>query len=293
MSIRHLPMLVCTLFMFCVLPSAAVAADRCEDPHPLRFALIPKKSMAQQLDSYRSLIRRLEQVLEREVEIVHPASYSAVIEGLLSGGIDVAELGAASYSLAKKRDPAAITAFASHAHAGGQYTREGPFYHSLLIVDSRSRYHDVQALQGKNVSLTDPASTSGSVVPRKIFAAEIGQPLQGYFAHITYAGSHERAAQAVLKGYADAAFVASTRLDEALAAGMFKPDDFRVLWRSDVIPNEPAVYRTQLCPEVKAKISSVYLGDQEQLAPVLRKLQAMKFIPVRDEDYRLIRELVD
>lgn len=280
--------------LFCVFSgSFSFAAELpCEDPRPLRFSLIPKKDLDTQLRNYRPLVSLLEKKLERRIETVYSNSYSAVIEGLLAGGIDIAELGAASYSLAKKRDPDAIEAFVSHAHTEGRYTPQGVNYHSLLIVKASSRFMTIGDLKGQDISLTDPASTSGSVIPRKVFSNVIGKPLEEYFNHILFAGSHERAAQAVMRGHTDAAFVASTRLDEALDKRMFEPNSFRVLWKSDKIPNEPTVFRANLCGHVKQKIREVYLGDDPALKSVLHKLMHKNFTPVTDSNYRRIQALV-
>lgn len=267
-------------------------ADTCQDPHPLRFSLIPKKSMAEQLEHYRPLLNQLEKQLGRKVEIFQPTSYSSVIEGMLAGSIDIAELGAASYALAKKRNPAAIDAFATHAHVRGTFNPEGKYYRSMLIVKSTSGLDDIPSLYGKNVNLTDPASTSGAVVPRSLFPRTVGVPLERYFSHVLYAGSHENAAQLVFNGFADAAFVASTRLDEAIASGKFRADDFRILWKSEPIPNEPTVFRANLCEPLKDQIRKVYFSNSPELNPTLVKLKATKFLPADDEDYAAIRRLV-
>lgn len=285
------PACACLLMLFAAVPGAS-HAENCQNPHPIRFSLIPKKNMAEQLEHYRPLLSQLEKKLGRQVIIYQPTSYSSVIEGLLAGSIDIAELGAASYSLAKNRNPEAIEAFATHTHMRGTFTPEGKYYRSMLIVKHSSDYRDLRSLREKNVNLTDPASTSGAVVPRTLFARIVGMPLEQYFSHVLYAGSHEKAAQSVYKDFSDAAFVASTRLDEAIASGKFKPGDFRILWESEPIPNEPTVFRSSLCAPLKAQIRAVYFSQDATLTPVLAKLKATQFIPASDSDYAAIRELV-
>jgi phosphonate transport system substrate-binding protein len=289
-NIPHMRRILPLLLLACM--PALAQAEACQDPRPLRFSLIPKKNMAEQLEHYRPLLNQLEKQLGRRVETFQPTSYSSVIEGMLAGSIDIAELGAASYALAKNRDPAAIEAFATHAHVRGTFNPEGKYYRSMLIVKSKSGYNDVTSLLGKNVNLTDPASTSGAVVPRSLFARHVGMPLERYFSHVLYAGSHENAAQSVFNSFADAAFVASTRLDETIASGKFSPGDFRILWRSEPIPNEPTVFRANLCEPLKEQIRKVYFSNSPELAPTLQKLKATEFMPAGDNDYAAIRKLV-
>jgi phosphonate transport system substrate-binding protein len=285
--LRH----ILPVLMMAGIPSICMA-ETCDDPNPIRFSLIPKKNIAEQLDHYRPMLALLEKKLGRKIETLQPASYGSVIEGLLSGSIDIAELGAGSYALAKNRDPSSIQAFATYSHLRGQYNEEGKYYRSLLIVRKDSKFQSVDALMGSSVNLTDPASTSGAIVPQKAFPRTVGMPLDSYFHRVLYAGSHEMAAQSVKKRFSDAAFVASIRLDEAIDAKKFSRDDFRVLWKSERLPNEPTVYRGKLCESLKARIREAYFSESAELLPMLAKLKAVKFLPASDEEYVPIRELV-
>ena len=55
------------------------------------------------------------------------------------------------------------------------------------------------------------------------------------------------------EGKVDAAFVATHRFDNVIDRGHVKLDDFNVLWKSPVIPQDPFVYRSDLCPELKKR----------------------------------------
>lgn len=260
----------------------------CEDPTPIRFALIPKKNMIEQLNYYQPLFRLLEEKLNRKVEVLQPTSYGTVIEGLLSNAVDIAELGAGSYALTKKRNPNAIEAFATYSHSKGPFTEEGKYYRSILIVKSSSPYKTFDDLRGATLNLTDPASTSGAMVPQKLFPAKVGMPLNIFFERVLYSGSHEAAIKLVQKGFSDAAFVASMRLDEEIKAKKIKADDFRVLWQSNNIPNEPTVYRTNLCEPLKSKIREVFFNHSAALTPMLKNLNVVKLLETNDADYQAV-----
>ncbi len=103
----------------------------------LTFTMIPKKDIDQQASEYQSLIAFLEQGgLGMPVELVRATSYESVMDGVLSGGVDLAVMGGpASYVIAHRTDPGGLDAFASLTTEAGLFTPEGgSFYYSLLVV---------------------------------------------------------------------------------------------------------------------------------------------------------------
>jgi phosphonate transport system substrate-binding protein len=249
-----------------------------------------KTNAIEQAQHYRSLLNFLEKKIGRKIEIILPTSYDTAIEGLLSEQIDFAEMGPAAYAQAKHRD-SSIEVFATYARPQGTFNEEGVNYHSLLIVRANSPYKDINSLSKKKISLVDPASASGALIPRVLFSRITGVPLKDFFGSIVYSGSHERSAQTVLNGHTQAAFVSSALLDESIVQGMFNRNDFRVLWKSAPIPNEPTVYRNKLCSQLKEQIRSVYFNSGEEIAPLLSKLKAERFVPVNDKDYKIILDM--
>jgi phosphonate transport system substrate-binding protein len=237
------------------------------------------------------LIERIQAAVGKPVSIITPVSYASVIEGLRAGSIDFALLGPASYAAAKKADPD-IVPFATFFKKGGAFDSDGTFYNSLLLVREGGAFNDIRSLRGATLALTDPGSTSGYLVPRKTFPKASGQSIESYFGKIVYTGDHDHAALAVLNSQVDAAFVASFHVSDLVRAGKARTGDFKVLWRSEPITREPFVYRNQLCSAIKEKIVSVFLkSDYAQIKGTLDKFKTVRFVPVTDDDYRIIREL--
>jgi phosphonate transport system substrate-binding protein len=275
--------------LFLVSFSTFIQAQICESPKTLRLSLIPKKSSEALGAEYQPLVKVLEAALKQPVEIVLASSYGSVVEGLLAGTIDLAELGPASYAQAKERDTR-ITAFASLIQRIGPNTDAGDSYRSLLIVRSDKKIKDFASLRGSNLSLVDPASTSGALIPRQMISKLTGMPLERYFGRITFAGSHDRSILAVQRGFVDAAFVSSSRLDDALRTGSVRPDELQVHWRSSPIPYDPFVYRGQLCQTVKDKIKQAFFEKGASQQEMFRHMNGEGFAPVSDSNYREIRE---
>jgi phosphonate transport system substrate-binding protein len=293
------PLVACLLAFGLGLP--ALAQD-CEDPAVLRFASIPKSSTQQQGQTYRPLIRELERVLHKRVELVHSNSYGAVVEGLHAGHIDLGELGPASYAVLLDRRGPSVTAFAALSYASQADSATLGTYRSVLIVREDSGYRSVQDLRGKTLSLTDPLSTSGALLPIQAIRKLTGQPMESYFSRVTYAGSHLRAIEAVHKGLVGAAFVSSKRMEEYQKQQQQQQQQpqqkprtagaMAMLWQSPPIPTDPFVYRDRLCKRVTDKIRSVFFDSSTALKPLFDALGARHFVPVSQADYQSLREAI-
>jgi phosphonate transport system substrate-binding protein len=269
-------------------------APGCEAPAEIRFSLSPIRSdMDKEIAKHQPLFERIEKLTGRRVKTIRPSTYNKVIEGLLGGQIDIATVGPASYVLARQGD-ARIEPFATLAMKPGAFSDGGPTYHSLLISLAAGSLKSIEALRGRSLSLTDPASTSGSVLPRQRFAPGLGMPLEQYFGRVAFAGNHSKSLELVLTGEMDAAFVSSTLIEQALADGRLTPGRLQVLWKSEPIAYDPFVYRGQLCASLRRGIRAAFLDAQAtgELAGLLRHFKAERFVPVGDEDYANIRELV-
>lgn len=270
-----------TVFLLALL-LADTAVGQCSQ-QSLRVAVIPKKSMDVLLREHQPLVKQLSNALGMPVEIVPSSSYESVVDAIVSGGVDIAWLGPASYILAYQRDPR-IEPFASLIISHGYFTPAGHHYQALLLVRGAGAA-DVQALRGKRVALSDPASTSGSVVPNAEFSAQVGVPLLQFFGSIVYSGSHDKALDALLEGKVDAAFVSSVRADAYLANGLIDRDTFKVLWRSEPIYYDPFVFSGSLCDPLKKQIRTAMLDHQAELSEFLDSQDASAIVPVSHAEY--------
>ena len=151
----------------------------------------------------------------------------------------------------------------------------------------------IEDLKGTVIGLTDPASTSGNLLPRVAFTKVIGSDLEDYFSRVVYTGGHDLSAIAVIEGQVDAAFVATHRLDNVIDRDLASMDDYVVLWSSPVIPQDPFVVNGNLCPELIENIQKAFLtlADTEEGRQYLENVNASKFVAMEDSDYDIIRDL--
>jgi len=283
----------CLVAMLCMsFAASCVQAAACDDPPRLRFSLVPQGDTKKDAAAFQPMLEALERELGKPVEVIYPDSYDFVVEGLLATRIDLAFLGPASYVSAKNSDPD-IEAFASYSTRAGAFQQEGSFYRSLLVVRSTSRYRDSESLKGAKLALVDPVSTSGAVVPRRLFSPLIKATFESYFSRVVYSGGHNKSAAALANRQIDAAFIASNHLSDFVAAGNAAREDYRVLWQSEPIPLDPFVYRGRLCAPIKDGIRKVFLANNGERYPeLLARYNAVRLSPVSDDSYSQIRELL-
>ena len=98
---------------------------------------------------------------------------------------------------------------------------------------------------------------------------------------------------AVGDGKVDAAFVATHRFDNVVNKDQIKLEDVNILWRSDPIPQDPFVYRSNLCDDIKESIEQTFLGlkDEPNAKKFLDNVKSNTFVPMQSSDYDIIRAL--
>mgnify|MGYP002351386725 CR=1 FL=1 len=280
---KTLRLLVCLLALLPALP----AWSQAQCTHSLRLASIPEKRLDLQQRDFAPLIRLLGEGLGLPVQLVPTSSYAGAIDAVVSGGVDLAMLGPAAYLQARQRDPG-IEAFATPTLAQGYFTAAGPYYQALLVVRADREFQALDDLRGTRVALSDPSSTSGSVIPQREFPAVVGRPLGEFFAGQLYVGTHDRALDALLDGKVAAAFVSSQRADDYLLRGLISTRSLRVLWRSQPIPNDALVFSSALCQPLRQHIRALLLEDSPLLAAFLQAQQASALAPVDPAAYQAL-----
>ncbi|MFC3630509.1 phosphate/phosphite/phosphonate ABC transporter substrate-binding protein [Paracoccus angustae] len=275
--------------------STGAAAQDCTNPDTLVFSIIPTEETTQEVDIYQPLLAKLKEKTGKDVEFFMPTSYASVIEGMINGWVQIGVHGPNSYVLAKEKDPN-LEVFATYTKKKGHFQEEGAGYRAVLITRADSPIADVEGLKGSVLGLADPASTSGNLLPRMVFGEVVGTgpDLENYFSKVVYTGGHDQSALAVKEGRVDDAFVATHRLDNVIDRGLASTEDYRVLWQSDIIPQDPMVMRGDLCDDVKAQIKDAFLTLHEDPAsqPFFDGINSTKFVPMTDADYDIIRKLV-
>jgi phosphonate transport system substrate-binding protein len=247
----------------------------------LVLAIVPAENASGVTERYAPFVEYLSKELGVKVTLRVANDYAAVIEGQRNGSIQIAGYGPASYARAIVTG-VKVEPFATTVNNDGTIG-----YYSVFYVRADSPYKTIDDLKGKNLGLVDPNSTSGNNVPRFALNKMKINP-ETFFARVTYTGSHENAVLALQQKTVDVAAnwwnadndSNLTRMDKK---GLAKTADYRIVYKSDLIPNSPFAYLADLPPDLKAAINKAFAD-----APTKAKAAFDKLSDGKDREFKAV-----
>lgn len=259
----------------------------------LVLAVVPAENASGVTERFAPFVEYLSKELGTKVTLRVANDYAAVIEGQRNGSIHLAGYGPASYARAVVTG-VAVEPFATSKNNDGTLG-----YYSVFYVKADSPYKTIDDLKGKNLGLVDPNSTSGNNVPRFALNKMKINPAT-FFSKVTYTGSHENAVLALQQGTVDVAanwWNADTdsNLTRMANKKLVKKDDFRIVYKSDLIPNSPYAYLASLPPDLKAAIVKAFNDAPTKAKAAFDKLSDGKdkeFVKVDAKYYEPVVELI-
>lgn len=284
------------------LAAAPALAQSWKTSHPeLVFAVVPAENASGVTERFQPFIEYLSKELGVKVTLRIANDYAAVIEGQRAGNIHIAFYGPASYARAfitgVKVEP-----FVTSRNADGSLG-----FYSVTYVLAKSPYQRMADLKGKTLGLVDPNSTSGNQAPR-FFLNRDGFDVDRFFGKHIYAGSHENAILALAQGTVDAAANwwnadDDSNLTRMLKKGMLKnadgtamkQSDFRIVYKSDLLPGSPFAYLTALPDDLKAAINKAFVESPTKAKAAFDRLSDGKdigFAPMTAKDYEPMVQMV-
>ncbi|MEQ8227447.1 MAG: phosphate/phosphite/phosphonate ABC transporter substrate-binding protein [Rhodospirillales bacterium] len=274
---KRLTALLTALVLGLFIHTAAQAADA--NPDTLKIALLPDENAATIIKQNQGLKKILEKELGKKIELIVTTDYSSMIEAMRFGRLDLAYFGPLSYTLAKSKSE--IEAFAARKKKGATT------YHSVVIGNIEKGVTDLKMAKGMDIAYGDTASTSSHLIPKSMFRAAGLMEGKDYKEH--FLGAHDAVAMAVQRGTAAAGGLSKPIFESLLARGLVSNDKVKVLQVSDPFPQYPWTMRSNLNPELKAKIKKTFYGLSDQ--SVLKPFKAEGFAPITDKDYDVVRNL--
>ena len=152
------------LILSCLIFSAACTRKKAElgtEDNPIKFFLVPSVD-AKLLESSGEQIRiKLESLTPYKYKFAVPSSYVAVVEAFGTNRADVASINTFGYLMAHERYgvEARITFLRNELDT----------YQAQIIARADGSIHSIQDLNGKKFAYVDPSSTSGYLMPAKLF----------------------------------------------------------------------------------------------------------------------------
>jgi phosphonate transport system substrate-binding protein len=272
-----------------VIASSAGAARTAACPNgKVNFGVEPYDAGAKFTAAYKALTKALSTNLGCPVSLIVNDNYTAEVEAMKAGKIDIGEFGPLGYIFAHaiaKAQPVAV--FADKQGKPVTYT-------AAIWVAADSPITTVAQLKGHSIAFSDPGSTSGNLMPRYALIKAGLNPDKDV--KIEFAGGHPQSLLALVNGKVDAGEINSQQQATAIAAHQFDPSKFRVLWRSAPIQNDPITVRGNLPASFQAAVKTALL----KLSPAQLKLvdtelgvDSGPMVAAKDSFYTAIRNLVN
>jgi phosphonate transport system substrate-binding protein len=282
-------------------PFAAQAESWKEKYPEITLGAIPVENASTTTDRFGKLADYLTKELGVKVTLRIANDYAAVIEGQRAGNIQIAMYGPASFARAT------MTGVETEPLVVPRHNNDATGYYSVIYVRADSPYKTVQDLRGKTLALVDPNSTSGNNAPR-YFLDRQGITVDTFFGKTVFAGSHENAVLALTQGTVDAAANAwnsenDNQLTRMATKGFLKdasgktltPADFRVVFKSDFLPEGPFAVLKEMPDDLKKAIRQALLDMPKKDKASFDALSDGKdkeFTLISEKDYAPIVEML-
>lgn len=240
-----------TAAVMLALPAAAQQMADGSSARPFRVTLVPADGGTEDgtKADFKPLFDAISRTTGMNFELRVGQTYGAVVEAICAGVTEIAFFGAASYLPARERGCAELLAVdVNHGQS---------IYYSGLFTRVDSPIKTLADLKGKAVAFGDANSTSSFVYPVAMLLAAGLDPAKD-LAAIRMTGSHANSLKALAEGQVDAAAASFDSFEKALNQKVLDPTRFRVVAKSDPIPNPPIAMSSKLPAETKAKLKKAF-----------------------------------
>jgi phosphonate transport system substrate-binding protein len=271
----------------------ASAADWKSQYPELTFAVVPAENASGVSDRYAPFVDYLSRELGVPVKLRVANDYAAVIEGQRAGNIQIAYYGPASYSTAY------LTGVKTEPFVTTRNNDGAIGYFSVIYVKADTPYKDIHDLKGKTIGFVDPNSTSGYNAPR-FYLHKAGIDVDSFFGKSIITGSHENAVIALSKGTVDCAANwwnadDDSNLTRMVKKDMAKKEDFRIIFKSELLPGSPYAYLSSLPDDLKQSIQKAFKAAPAKDKAAFDRLSDGKdreFVAVTHKDYQDTVEMI-
>lgn len=258
----------------------------CPNGGTVRFAVEPFDDSSVLLPVYQTVTEELGKALGCKVDLTITTNYTAEVEAMRAGKLDMGEFGPLGYVFAHRL--AKAEPLATFADKSGH-----PLTYTAGIVSWRgSGIETLKQVAGKNFAYSDPASTSGHLFPAYALKKAGIDPDSGIKA--VYAGSHTASFEALRNHKVDAGELNSQTIQTAGQTGEYNASDFVNLWTSAPIPQDPIAVRGDLPSAFRQKLASALLSlDLSKVDDPKKVLGGTRLAKTSDATYQPVRDLVD
>jgi phosphonate transport system substrate-binding protein len=261
---------------------AVVPTGRAAAAEKLRFAVGPfQPTPGDTKKAYEPFFKHLAGILGRDYDLVVTTDWAGIATALANGQADVAWMGPWGYVLANNEGGA-------EAIATVKYDGK-PFYHAIIVgrPDLAIAKWPEDA-KGFSISFADVGSTSGWLIPTYWFRTQGIDP-KTFFKYRDGA-SHPANEIAVANGQVDLATDFDRNYNSMVDRGLIKPEQVKIVWTSDPLPNDPLVVRKGFDPALVKTIQDAVVAITEEQAKTIMPPRYTGWVAAGHGAYKMIED---
>lgn len=246
----------------------------------LRLAVAAIMSPEGNVESYTPLIKYLERVTGRKIELIQRKTYGEVNKMIASGQVDLAFICTGAYMEQGERRNMSLLVT---PQINGKDT-----YRAVIIVPAFGHAKEFHDLKHGVFAFTDPMSNTGYLYPMSLLKALDERP-DSFFKRTFFTYSHDRAVDAVAEGLADGASVDEIVYLHALKKRPQLAQKVRVIHTSQEFGMPPVVVPANTNPVVFNAFQDIFLHMHENQdgRKVLDSIGVERFVEANPLNYRL------
>jgi phosphonate transport system substrate-binding protein len=233
----------------------AVAAAHAETLTEFNVGVLSTDTTAALKKEWEPIIADLGKAIGMKTNGFYASDYAGVIEAMRFNKVHLAWYGNASAIPAVDRAQGEVFGHAVDPHGT-------PGYYSLLIVHKDSPIHALDDILNSPGKYTfgngDPNSTSGFLIPSYYVWAKNHVDIHKHFKRVAI-GNHQSNMMAVANKQVDVATNNTEDMEKFMRTVPDRASQVRVVWKSELIPGDPLLYRADLPADLKAKIKTFFV----------------------------------
>lgn len=259
------------------------------DPSTLVFAYTPVEDPAVYAKVWQEFIDHLAKTTGKRVQFFPVQSNAAQLEAMRAGRLHVAGFNTGSNPLAV--NCAGFVPFAMMASQKGEFG-----YEMEIITHPGSGIEKVEDIRGKKLAFTAETSNSGFKAPSALLSSQFKMEAGKDFTPV-FSGKHDNSILGVANKDYPAAAIANSVKVRMEARGVVKPEQTRVIYKSQTFPTTGYGYVYNLKPELAEKVKQAFFSFNWEGTALAKEFNTAqppqeKFIPINYKEYwQVVRDI--
>ena len=264
-------------------------------PKELNVQFVPSVQANKISAKAKPLAKLLQKKLGIPVHVTVSTDNTALVEAMASKKVDVGFLPSDAYVMAHDRkvaDPLLKAERPEYAEPSGKMTKTlSDKYGSEIVVKKGSKIKSWKDLKGKKITVQDPTSTSGYILPvAELYEKGLNVVKDDTLVNVK---GHDQGIMSVLNGDTDAAFVFKD------ARSLLAKDDPKIfdkvtpIYFTKEVPNDTISVRGDMSKSFRKKLSKAFkeIIKTKEGAHILNNIyDHYGYSNAKDSDYNIIRK---